>query len=359
MPNQTVLRVVGQNLGGGARIHVYQLNRRLEAEGRSTLTIIPRPGFPDKFTAAELVPFNYNHETGLINVLRHAARLDPRIDYIHSHLRNATALAGIAALRYGLRHVITVHTPLVSDGISFKDRIFRWLLRAALKRASLVIFISDYLAKLTLGQLGLSSNDVTAVTIYNGSDPVEGDFDRANSGILRVCLVGELTDRKGMPDLIKLVRNLNERAQEGLLIIEAYGDGPWRENLEIVAAQTGLLALRGYKADSREIYLSSDVNLMLGRTEGFGRTITEAKSAALPTVAFDSGAFPEIVHHGIDGFLEQSVERIADRLIELANNRDMLSVFQTAALEDHKHQFTVDAFTGSTLAAIDGIQSRS
>jgi glycosyltransferase involved in cell wall biosynthesis len=64
--------------------------------------------------------------------------------------------------------------------------------------------------------------------------------------------------------------------------------------------------------------------------EPFGLVMVESLAAGTPVLAFSHGAAPEIVEHGVNGFLCRDEEEMAD-LVEKAAGIDPMRCRQTAA----------------------------
>jgi glycosyltransferase involved in cell wall biosynthesis len=64
--------------------------------------------------------------------------------------------------------------------------------------------------------------------------------------------------------------------------------------------------------------------------EPFGLVMVEALAAGTPVLAFSHGAAPEIVEHGVNGFLCRDEDEMAS-LVEQAANIDPMRCRQTAA----------------------------
>lgn len=348
---EKVLRIIGQNGGGGARVHIFQLNEYLESRGHRTTTLIPPPGFDDPMTSATRVPFRYIHYSNAFEAFAKLWKYSSGVTYVHSHLRNATVLASLLP-RADIPHVVTIHTPVLGQKSSYKEKAFSYLVRKALKRAAGVIFISQYIRDLTYAQFGGSLEIENERVIYNGSTHLSDQL-RSVSDKTRICLVGELTDRKGLADFVELIRlcGLSDSARK--LEFNVYGTGPWAERLQHLGNDYSFLKMHGYEANAKKIYCENDINLMLGRTEAFGRTITEAKSFGLPTIAFRAGAFPELINHTLDGYLEENIEAIFSRILDIVGKPFLRDGLASAAKQDFAARFSSSVFAKNTQEFIE------
>ena len=68
----------------------------------------------------------------------------------------------------------------------------------------------------------------------------------------------------------------------------------------------------------------ADLFLLPSSTESFGLVALEAMASGVPVIASDTGGIPEVVEHGITGFLAPvgDVDRMASHAIELLRDED-------------------------------------
>ena len=82
------------------------------------------------------------------------------------------------------------------------------------------------------------------------------------------------------------------------------------------------------------------------------RVILEAFAAGLPVIAFRAGGIPEIIEHGRNGFLCDTVEEMARLAVDLLAG-DRLRQVSKAARECWRERFTVERFQRDVMAEID------
>ena len=100
------------------------------------------------------------------------------------------------------------------------------------------------------------------------------------------------------------------------------GDGPDRPEAEAYARQHGFaeeVRFTGKQLDIGSVLACSDVFLLPSCTESFGLAALEAMASKVPVVASRVGGLPEVVRHGVDGFLEPlgDVEAMARDVLRL------------------------------------------
>ncbi|MEY9963672.1 phosphatidylinositol alpha-1,6-mannosyltransferase [Streptacidiphilus sp. MAP12-16] len=143
-----------------------------------------------------------------------------------------------------------------------------------------------------------------------------------------VC-VSRLVRRKGQDTLIRALPRILAAEPDTVLLI--VGGGPYRADLERLAADTGVAASVRFTgavpwAELPAHYGAGDVYAMPCRTrrggldvEGLGIVYLEASATGLPVVAGDSGGAPDAVLEGETGFVVpgHGLDALTDRLLTL------------------------------------------
>ncbi len=149
-----------------------------------------------------------------------------------------------------------------------------------------------------------------------------------------VACVSRMVPRKGQDTLIRAwPRVLARSSASGLPgpLLMLVSDGPYRPQLERLAARTGVadsvLFTGAVGAEELPAYYDAgDIFAMPCRTrrggldvEGLGIVYLEASAAGLPVVGGDSGGAPDAIQDGETGYVVPggSVEAVADRISQL------------------------------------------
>lgn len=178
-------------------------------------------------------------------------------------------------------------------------------------------------------------------TVFRPDDAARKEI-RAQHGLgdrpVVVC-VSRLVARKGQDMLVRALPRIRQRVPGAALLI--VGDGPNRENVEKLVAQTGqgddvVFAGRVPWARTPAYYAAGDVFCMPTRTrrgglepEALGICYLEAAATELPVVAGDSGGAPDAVLEGENGFVVDGRDpaAIADRCAALLEDRELAARF--------------------------------
>jgi glycosyltransferase involved in cell wall biosynthesis len=135
-----------------------------------------------------------------------------------------------------------------------------------------------------------------------------------------VTFVGRLIDGKGVPDLLRAFAAV-EGTQAVACIV---GDGPRREELELLAGHLGIserVLFLGYLPEERAwaAIRASDIVVNPSYTEGLGTSVLEAALMSKPVLATAVGGHGEVIADGVGGFLvpAKDVEALRLRLEQL------------------------------------------
>ncbi len=215
--------------------------------------------------------------------------------------------------------------------------------RLALQQADRVLAISQFTANL-VQKAGVAQERIDIV--YPGCDvdhfrplPPSMDLRKRLLGERfrdRVILtVGNLVARKGHDMVIQALPRLHQSIPDVSYLI--VGDGPYRMELETLAAAMGIqdrviFAGKISNKDLPPIYALSDVFVMTSRAqleacdvEGFGVVFLEANACAKPVVGGHSGGIPDAIEDGVTGFLADphDPQDIANAIKRLLTDDDL------------------------------------
>jgi colanic acid/amylovoran biosynthesis glycosyltransferase len=273
----------------------------------------------------------YGREAASLRLLHWAATLAPgeEFDVVHCHFgtvgRLAAFLREIGAWRGRL--VTTFHGVDLSACLRDDPSLYDHLLR----RGDLFLPISDvWRQKL----LSLGCRPAQTIVHRMGVEPGRFIFRArclAADQPIKLLTVGRLVEKKGVEYGLRAAAELVRR---GIKVdYQIAGDGPLRAHLERLAAALEIgpsVRFLGWRNEEqvtalmaeRDLLLAPSVTDAIGDQEGIPVTIMEAMAAGMPVVSTWHSGIPELVEHGVTGFLapERDVIALAEAVQRIVRN---------------------------------------
>lgn len=298
---------------GGAEQQLFYLLKTLKACGASVQLLsltrgefweepIRRLGVPVRWVGR--VPLR---AARLIYIMRELRGHPPQI--LQSQHFYANLYASLAARAFGLRDIGAVRNDVWSEVRSNGQILGRLSLRvprtlAANSGAAIRNAIESGIAPHRLHLLP----NVVDIDRFQPLPP-------RNEEKIRILAVGRMMRQKRHDRLLRVLAGVHRRARRPVEAMIA-GDGPQREEIQHQAAALGLdVKFLGRVADLAPVYRSADIFLLTSDHEGTPNVVLEAMACGLPVVGTRVGGVPEIIEHGISGFLADTARE--DVLIEL------------------------------------------
>jgi alpha-maltose-1-phosphate synthase len=307
---------------GGAGVHVEYLARGLV--GLVNLTVhcqgADRPGAAAHRPWSRLADANPALQTISADLSMVAAA--GAADLVHSHTWYANLAGHLAALLYGIPHVVTVHSleplrPWKAEQLGGGYALSSWCERTAVEAASAVIAVSRGMRDDLLAAYPAVPAERVRV-IYNGIDTGQYAPDPATDVLERygvdpaarsVLFVGRVTRQKGLPVLLRAAPDIDPAAQ--LVICAGQADTPEIESevselaRGLRASRAGVIWLSGMLAKREVIQLMSHATVFACPSlyEPLGIVNLEAMACGTAVVGSRVGGIPEVVADGQTGLL--------------------------------------------------------
>jgi glycosyltransferase involved in cell wall biosynthesis len=185
---------------------------------------------------------------------------------------------------------------------------------------------------------GLPASNVHLV--HCGMDHGTYSFD---SGVKKdktptVVFLGRLRKYKGVQILLRAMSAVREKVPGTKLVV--VGDGPYRGELERIAAELGLgdaVRFAGYVSQEEKVRLlrTSHVAASPSPKEGWGLTVVEANACGTPVVASRSPGLRDSVRDGETGYLVAHGDELelAGRIVELLQDESKREKMSAAAVQ--------------------------
>ena len=163
----------------------------------------------------------------------------------------------------------------------------------------------------------------------NRVDPALFDLPFAPANRPRIALIGNLSARKGLIEVLELARRYSMGGGEGQFVL--IGPDQALAGQSLPANVTSL----GYASDPVTAIKQADIVLSMSRVaESFGRTVLEAMAGGRPVLCWDRGAPPDLVgRDGTAGHVvpADNLSAAAALLIEMTSTPERLQSLSQAA----------------------------
>ena len=270
-------------------------------------------------------------------------------------------LSALAALRVRQRCgaayqvVLTVHMnwPSQADEEAFAGTIaangraykkIKRLERMVFPLVDKIIFVSGYIQELCLREYPALSRRCRTI-IYNGTGGGQAGENGRDKAQGRPVLIniGHLEKRKNQQFLFGVVKYLCGKGLDPVLYL--VGEGRARGTLAQSSVKEGIrdrVCFTGARQDTRRLLTQSHVYVHAALAESCPYAILEAFACAVPVVACSVGGVPEIVEHGVTGFLAggHDVEEYAGYIERLLTDKDLYHAMRHRCREVFHERFT-------------------
>jgi phosphatidyl-myo-inositol dimannoside synthase len=185
-----------------------------------------------------------------------------------------------------------------------------WLQRVASRKSASVVATTRYTASVFCQHNRVRHDQTCIIPLAVAESNVpEPSWKRKNCDEFRVLTVGRLTviERyKGVDTLIEAIAQVQKKGIRIRLTVVGQGDDvPQLRERAYRLGLDGQVEFLGEVPDTRlhQAYQDCDVFAMPSKGEGFGIVFLEAMRYGKPCIGGDHGGTPEVIDHGIDGYL--------------------------------------------------------
>lgn len=290
------------------------------------------------------------YSVALANKIAEVARY-AHLDILHAHYAMPHAISAYLARQmiqpWCLKIVTTLHgTDITLVG---KDPTFLPITRFSIDQSDALTAVSRWLRRETIKTFHVKKD---VEVIYNFIDhdrfkPEEKPELRqrlAPNGEKLFMHVSNFRGVKRTPDLVDIWTIAKRHGEVKLILV---GDGPERPKLEQKCREMGVcdkIVFLGNHSAIEELLPVADVFLLPSRSESFGLAALEAMSCGVPVVSSNAGGLPEVVTHGVTGYLYDvaDIGAMAEAAAEIAFDDEKRAQMSKAARAVALEKFDID-----------------
>jgi glycosyltransferase involved in cell wall biosynthesis len=289
-----------------------------------------------------------------------------KVDVLDVHLSPANPVCAVAALKAGIPFVVTLYQVNSMQSPKF------WLAgQFSLGNAALLITDSESQASL-ISQWLMRRRPIRVIP--NGTSPPQPVqtkeamfklFDIPERPPTIIGQVSSLFPYKGHMVLLDAAKLILERHPECLFLMVGYerSEGGYRELLLRRAASLGIadrVRIAGYPGPIGDVWNIIDIHVHASQLDSLPNALLEAMSLGKPSVVTSVGGIPEVVKHGVNGFLvaPNDAEQLARSLLPLMSDSVLRAVIGHEAQSTYAKLFCPQLMTIRLEKAFDDIVAR-
>ena len=254
-----------------------------------------------------------------------------QLDVVHAHYAVPHAAAAYLARQIMNAHptdrVPKIMTTLHGTDITLvgSDPSYSETVAFCIDQSDGVTAVSRSLREDTCTSLGIAREIRVIPNFLDVSRFRPLDLRRRDSPRKRLVHVSNFRPVKRIGALIEIFRRIRAQGPATLVLV---GDGPELPGARAQIVAAGLehdVEFAGEIHDVVEIFATADLFLLPSATESFGLAALEAMACEVPVIASRVGGLPEVIDHGVDGFLHHpdDLEGMVASAVRLLTDDDL------------------------------------
>jgi glycosyltransferase involved in cell wall biosynthesis len=348
----------GEHFSGAERVQQH-LGRKLPESCIDPYFVCLKDGkFPQMCGLDEdhvrAMPMRSRTDLSIVSRIAKFAR-ELELELIHAHTPRSAMIASLVARRLGIPWVFHVHSPTARDSTrSWINRVNDWIERVSLFRCDHVITVSRSLRREMLSR-GFARSKLSCIP--NGvvcQDPID-PFTRINQTEWNLGMVALIRPRKGIEVLLEALAIVVRDNHHVKLDVS----GPFEtsayeaEVLKLVdkLQLQGVVRFRGFTQDVPAAMRTLDGMVLPSLFgEGMPMVVLEAMALGVPVIATRVEGTPEVVRHGMEGYLAtpRDPKSLATEILRFVSSRSAWTTMSQKAVERQQLKYSDDEMASKT-----------
>lgn len=312
--------ITGYPTYGGSGVVATELGQELAARGHDVHFITYAPPIRMKiddphihFHQAAVIQyplFDHSPYTMSLAVKMLEVFEKESLDLLHVHYAIPHSVSALLARQMAAPRRLPFITTLHGTDITLvgNNPNFLPLTRYSIEQSDGVTSISEYLCKQTLSQFAIKRPievipNFVNCDLYCRKPNPQLRAEWAPDGEPILMHLSNFRPVKRILDAVEIFAIVRQKMPAKLVMI---GDGPDRVPAEDLARKRGVekdVLFLGKQNEIREKLGQADLFLLPSQLESFGLAALEAMACEVPVIATNAGGVPEVVEHGVDGYL--------------------------------------------------------
>ena len=234
------------------------------------------------------------------------------LDLLHVHYAIPHSVSALLARSMAAPRKLPFITTLHGTDITLvgNDRSFLPITKFSIEQSDGVTAISHYLKQRTLDEFDIKHPievipNFVNCDLYCRKDDPHLRAEWAPDGEPILMHLSNFRPVKRLTDVVEIFALVREKMRAKLVLI---GDGPDRSAAEYLVRKKKLTRDVHFLGKQDFVYhhlSQADLFLLPSDIESFGLAALEAMACEVPVVASNVGGIPEVVEHGVDGYLHE------------------------------------------------------
>ena len=253
------------------------------------------------------------------------------LDLLHVHYAIPHSVSALLARSMAAPRRLPFITTLHGTDITLvgNDRSYLPITRFSIEQSDGVTAISDYLRERTIKEFDVRRpieviRNFVNCDLYHRAEDQSGRTQWATNGEAILMHLSNFRPVKRILDAIEIFALVRARIPAKLVLV---GDGPDRGAGEHLVRQKKIsrdVFFVGKQSNIQEFLGLADLFLLPSDLESFGLAALEAMACEVPVIATNVGGVPEVVTHGVDGYLvaPRDVAAAANFAIQVLSRAD-------------------------------------
>jgi len=267
------------------------------------------------------------------------------LDLLHVHYAIPHSISALLAQQMTTTRFLPFITTLHGTDITLvgTDRSYFPITKFSIERSNGVTTISEFMRRRTADFFGIRE-PIEVIHNFVNCDLYHPDPEARAKGPKRILHISNFRPVKRVLDCVRAFAKVRLHVDAELVMA---GDGPDRQPAEQLARDLKIsdhVRFLG-KQDHMERLIPRMHALHLpSETEAFGLAALEAMACGVPPVATLAGGVPDLITHGVDGYMEPvaDIDAQASRLIEILSDTSLHDRLATAARRTAQTRFCSD-----------------
>lgn len=280
------------------------------------------------------------YDLSLASKMNQVARLQ-NLDVLHVHYAVPHAICAFLAKQMSgdqLKVVTTLHGTDIT--VLAQDETLKDIIRLGIRNSDAVTAVSRDLIRETRDLLDIAEpidltyNFVDKRNYYPRScSDLRAEF--AGPGEKILMHISNFRPVKRTGDVVDIFARVSDKVPAKLLLV---GEGPDLPKIQAKVQKLGLgdrVHFLGKQDDVAHVISIADLMLLPSEKESFGLVGLEAMACGVPTIGSTAGGIPELIEHGVTGYLSPigHTEDMAANAIRLLTDETLYRSFREAGLQ--------------------------